>query len=71
MLSRTERNSINAAKSYIYDGYHLAQYYSIKTPLQWVYILRHPNDNEIKVIGDETDKKVYIYLNNKLNKTIE
>lgn len=58
------------AKSYIYDGYKLDEYSINENPTQYEYNMRHANNNKIKIIADETDNKIYIYLNGKLNKTI-
>ena len=71
MNSKVYYIALKAAKSYIYDGYHLDEYFMSERPPQSIYVLKHKNGNRIKVIGDELDEKVYIYLNGKPNKTIK
>ena len=70
MEDKIERITKATAKSYIQDGYIL-QYYEFNEISQLaIYHIKHSNGNSIKIIGDIIDRKIYIYLNGKLNKTI-
>ena len=62
---------INAtAKSYVQDGYKLQNYEFNEISQLAIYHIKHSNGNSIKIVGDTIDRKINIYLNGKLNKTI-
>lgn len=70
MENKIERITKAATKSYIQDGYILQDYEFNEISQLAIYHIKHSNGNSIKIIGDIIYRKIYIYLNAKLNKTI-
>ena len=70
MENRIEHITKATAKSYINDGYKLQDYEFNEISQLAIYYIKHNNGNNIKIVGDTIDKKINIYLNDKLNKTI-
>lgn len=70
MENKIERIANATTKSYIQDGYILQDYEFNEISQLAIYHIKHSNGNSIKIIGDIIDRKIYIYLNAKLNKTI-
>lgn len=68
--NKIERITKVTAKSYIHDGYKLLDYEFNEISQLAIYHIKHSNGNKIKIVGDTTDQKINIYLNDKLNKTI-
>ena len=68
--NKIERITNATAKSYIQDGYILQNYEFNEISQLAIYHIKHSNGNSIKIIGDIIDRKISIYLNGKLNKTI-
>lgn len=70
MENKIERITNATTKSYIQDGYILQDYEFNEISQLAIYHIKHSNGNNIKIIGDLIDRKIYIYLNAKLNKII-
>ena len=70
MENKIERITKATVKSYIHDGYKLLDYEFNDISQLAIYYIKHSNGNNIKIVGDTIDRKINIYLNNKLNKTI-
>lgn len=70
MENKIERITKATVKSYIHDGYKLLDYEFNEISQLAIYYIKHSNGNNIKIVGDTIDRKINIYLNNKLNKTI-
>ena len=68
--NKIERIAKATAKNYALDGYRLLDYEFNENSQLAVYLMRHNNGNELKIIGDIIQKEINIYLNKKLNKTI-
>lgn len=68
--NKIERVANATAKNYALDGYRLLDYEFNETSQLAVYQMRHSNGNELKIVGDAIKKQINIYLNKKLNKTI-
>ena len=68
--NKIERIAKATAKNYALDGYRLLDYEFNEISQLAVYQMRHNNGNELKIIGDIIQKEINIYLNKKLNKTI-
>lgn len=68
--NKIERVANATAKNYALDGYRLLDYEFNETSQLAVYQMRHSNGNELKIVGDTISKIIYIYLNKKINKTI-
>lgn len=68
--NKIERVAKATAKNYCLDGYRLLDYEFNEISQLAVYQMRHNNGNELKIIGDLITKEINIYLNKKLNKTI-
>lgn len=68
--NKIERIANATTKSYIQDGYKLQDYKFNEISQLAIYHIKHSNGNRIKIVGDTIDKKIYVYLNDKLNKTI-
>lgn len=68
--NKIERIAKAAAKNYALDGYRLIDYEFNEISQLAVYQMKHNNGNELKIIGDIIQKEINIYLNKKLNKTI-
>lgn len=70
MENRIEHITKATAKSYINDGYKLQDYEFNEISQLAIYYIKHSNGNNIKIVGDTIERKINIYLNGKLNKTI-
>ena len=68
--NKIERVAKATAKNYALDGYRLLDYEFNEISQLAVYQMKHTNGNELKIIGDLITKEINIYLNKKLNKTI-
>lgn len=68
--NKIERIAKATAKNYALDGYRLLDYEFNEISQLVVYQMKHTNGNELKIIGDLITKEINIYLNKKLNKTI-
>lgn len=68
--NKIERITNATAKSYVQDGYKLQNYEFNEISQLAIYHIKHSNGNNIKIVGDTIDRKINIYLNGKLNKTI-
>lgn len=68
--NKIERVAKATAKNYALDGYRLLDYEFNEISQLAVYQMKHNNGNELKIIGDLITKEINIYLNKKLNKTI-
>lgn len=68
--NKIERVANATAKNYALDGYRLLDYEFNENSQLAVYQMRHANGNELKIIGDTIKNQINIYLNKKLNKTI-
>ena len=68
--NKIERVTNATARNYALDGYRLLDYEFNEISKLAVYQMRHNNGNELKIIGDLITKEINIYLNKKLNKTI-
>lgn len=68
--NKIERVANATAKNYALDGYRLLDYEFNENSQLAVYQMKHTNGNELKIIGDIIRKEINIYLNKKLNKTI-
>mgnify|MGYP003186960874 FL=1 len=68
--NKIERVANATAKNYALDGYRLLDYEFDEISQLAVYHMKHTNGNELKIIGDIIRKEINIYLNKKLNKTI-
>ena len=67
---KNEKKENNTDKNYALDGYRLLDYEFNENSQLAVYQMRHNNGNELKIVGDIIRKEINIYLNKKLNKTI-
>lgn len=68
--NKIERVANATARNYALDGYRLLDYEFNENSQLAVYQMKHTNGNELKIIGDIIRKEINIYLNKKLNKTI-
>lgn len=68
--NKIERVANATAKNYALDGYRLLDYEFNEISQLAVYQMKHTNGNEIKIVGDIIQKEINIFLNKKLNKTI-
>ena len=68
--NKIERITNATVKSYIHDGYKLLDYEFNEISQLAIYYIKHSNGNKIKIVGDTIERKINIYLNEKLNKTI-
>lgn len=68
--NKIERVANATARYYALDGYRLLDYEFNENSQLAVYQMRHNNGNELKIVGDIIHKEINIYLNKKLNKTI-
>jgi hypothetical protein len=68
--NKIERVANAIARNYALDGYRLLDYEFNEISQLAVYQMKHNNGNELKIIGDLITKEINIYLNKKLNKTI-
>lgn len=68
--NKIERVANATARNYALDGYRLLDYEFNEISQLAVYQMKHTNGNELKIIGDLITKEINVYLNKKLNKTI-
>lgn len=68
--NKIERVANATARNYALDGYGLLDYEFNENSQLAVYQMRHENGNELKIVGDTIKNQINIYLNQKLNKTI-
>lgn len=68
--NKIERVANATAKNYALDGYRLLDYEFNEISQLAVYQMKHTNGNELKIVGDIIQKEINIFLNKKLNKTI-
>lgn len=68
--NKIERVANATARNYALDGYRLLDYEFNENSQLAVYQMKHTNGNELKIVGDIIKKEINIYLNKKLNKTI-
>lgn len=68
--NKIERVAKATAKNYALDGYRLLDYEFNEISQLAVYQMQHNNGKELKIIGDLIKNEINIYLNKKLNKTI-
>lgn len=68
--NKIERVANATARNYALDGYRLLDYEFNEISQLAIYQMKHTNGNELKIIGDLITKEINIYLNKKLNKTI-
>ena len=68
--NKIERVAKATAKNYALDGYRLLHYEFYNNSQLAVYWMQHNNGNELKIVGDIIQKEINIFLNKKLNKTI-
>ena len=68
--NKIERVANATAKNYALDGYRLLDYEYNEISHLAVYQMKHTNGNELKIVGDIIQKEINIFLNKKLNKTI-
>ena len=68
--NKIERIAKATAKNYALDGYRLLAYEFYNNSQLAVYWMKHNNGNELKIVGDIIQKEINIFLNKKLNKTI-
>lgn len=68
--NKIERVANATARNYALDGYRLLDYEFNENSKLAVYQMKHTNGNELKIVGDIIQKEINIYLNKKLNKTI-
>ena len=68
--NKIERVANATARNYALDGYRLLDYEFNEFSQLAVYQMKHTNCNELKIVGDIIQKEINIYLNKKLNKTI-
>ena len=68
--NKIERVAKATAKNYALDGYRLLDYEFNENSQLAVYQMQHNNGKELKIVGDLIKNEINIYLNKKLNKTI-
>ena len=68
--NKIERVANATARNYALDGYRLLDYEFNENSQLAVYQMKHSNGNELKIVGDTIRKQINIYLNKKINKTI-
>lgn len=68
--NKIERVAKATAKNYALDGYRLLDYEFNEISQLAVYQMKHNNGKELKIVGDIFRNEINIYLNKKLNKTI-
>ena len=68
--NKIERVAKATAKNYALDGYRLLDYEFNEISQLAVYQMQHNNGKELKIVGDLIKNEINIYLNKKLNKTI-
>lgn len=68
--NKIERVAKATARNYALDGYRLLDYEFNENSQLAVYQMRHSNGNELKIVCDIIKNHINIYLNKKLNKSI-
>ena len=68
--NKIKRVANATARNYALDGYRLLDYEFNEISQLAVYHMKHTNGNELKIVGDIIQKEINIYLNKKMNKTI-
>lgn len=68
--NKIERVAYATARNYALDGYRLLDYEFNENSQLALYQMRHENGNELKIVGDTIKNQINIYLDKKLNKTI-
>lgn len=68
--NKIERIAKAEARNYALDGYRLLDYEFNEISQLAVYQMKHNNGKELKIVGDILRNEINIYLNKKLNKTI-
>ena len=68
--NKIERVANATARNYALDGYRLLDYEFNENSQLAVYQMRHNNGKELKIVGDILENEINIYINKKLNKTI-
>ena len=68
--NKIERVAKATAKNYALDGYRLLDYEFNENSQLAVYQMQHNNGKELKIVGDLIKNEINIYINKKLNKTI-
>lgn len=68
--NKIERVAKATAKNYALDGYRLLDYEFNEISQLAIYKMQHNNGKELKIVGDILGNEINIYLNKKLNKTI-
>lgn len=68
--NKIERVANATARNYALDGYRLLDYEFNEASQLAVYQMQHNNGNELKIVGDILENEINIYINKKLNKTI-
>lgn len=71
MEAKVHHIAFVTAKELVKDGYHVAGFGFNEQKAESRYNLVHENGNKMVVVSVETENTVYIYKNNKLNKTIK
>lgn len=71
MEAKVHHIAFVTAKEFVKDGYHVAGFGFDEHKAESRYNLVHENGNKMSVVSVEAENTVYIYKNNKLNKTIK
>lgn len=71
MEAKVHHIAFVSAKELVKDGYHVAGFGFDEKKSESRYNLIHENGNKMTVVSVESENTVYIYKNNKLNKTIK
>ena len=71
MEAKVHHIAFVSAKEYVKDGYHVVGFGFNEQKAESRYNLLHDNGNRISVVSVEAENTVYIYKNNRLNKTIK
>ena len=71
MEAKVHHIAFVTAKELVKDGYHVAGFELDKKKAESRYNLVHENGNKMAVVSVEAENTVYIYKNNRLNKTIK
>ena len=71
MEAKVHHIAFVAAKELVKDGYHIAGFGFDEQKAESRYNLIHENGNKMSVVSVEAENTVYIYKNNRLNKTIK
>ena len=71
MEAKVHHIAFVSAKELVKDGYHVAGFGYDEKKAESRYNLVHENGNKMAVVSVEAENTVYIYKNNRLNKTIK